>query len=617
MKTYERYPKFMAWAMTLGLSLLTAGCGSGGGADPILGSGGSPPQVAPLVAPTVTATAPLDSTPAVTGVAINSSITAAFSEAMNAATITAASTFTLACPSGLPIAGTVTYSAASQAAIFTPSAPLPALTVCTAALSTAAQNLLGVPMSADYVWQFTTSATSDTTRPTVTRTVPADTATDVATNTKITAQFSEEMDPATFSASSFTLTGPGTTSVAGSVSYSVGTQTAFFTPATVLASNTLFTATITTAAKDLAANALASAKVWTFTTGTLTDNDAPTVTLVNPVNRANNVAINSVVNATFSEAMDASTITKQSFILQVNSPTLGAALLGTVSYNADSHIASFKPINNLVANTEYRATVSTLSKDLAGNALASNKVWTFTTSITGQTSPTVDLQSVAPFGAMGGAGVTSCGLTLINGDVSTTGASTTITGLTDGNGLGDPYTVAGCPGIVNGKIYTAPPAPGDASSLAIAQQSEMDAQTAFDATSTASMPGATVQTQELGGLTLAPGIYWSGTSFDITTVDLTLDAQGDANAVWVFQTDSTLTVGSNVNVILTNGAQAKNVFWHVSSAATINSDAFMQGTILAFSGVSMGTGARLDGRAISLVGGPVTLLENLINVPAP
>lgn len=610
MKKYQRYPRFLAWAMSLGLTALIAGC-NGGGADPILGTGVT------TAAPTVTATAPSAVTPAITGIATNSKITVSFSKDMNAATITDPATFTVACPTGAAVTGTVTYVAASRAAVFTPSAPLPALTLCTATISTAAQDSTGVALADAFVWQFTTAATTDTSRPSVTLTIPDDGATAVATNSKITAKFSEEMDPATLTATSFTLVGPGTTAVAGTVSYTVGTQTATFTPTAVLASNTVFTATITTLAKDLSANALAADKVWTFTTGTLTDTTAPTVTLVNPVDLSNNVAINSRVNATFSEAMDPSTINTASFTLQVNGPPLGNALVGTVSYDVQSHVATFTPTNDLVANTEYLATVTTLSKDLAGNALAVDKVWTFTTSITGAATPVVNLRTVAPFGAMGGAGVTSCGLTVINGDVSTTGASTTVTGLTDGNGAGDDYTVAGCPGIVNGKIYTAPPAPGDAASFAIAQQAEADAQTAFDSTSTASMPGGTVQTPELGGLTLAPGIYWSGTSFDITTLDLTLDAQGDSNAVWVFQTDSTLTVGVGVSVILTNGAQAKNVFWHVNSAATINSNAQMQGTILAFSGVSMGTGASLDGRAVSLVGGPVTLLENLINVPAP
>ncbi len=611
MNNYQRYPRLLAWIVTLGLSALAAGCG-GGGKDPILGVGGIT-----SVLPMVTATVPLATTPAVTGVATNNKITASFNKDMDSTAITNPATFTIACPTGTAAAGTVTYLASSRVATFSPSPALPPSTVCTATISTGAKDMMGVALANAFVWQFKTASTSDTTRPTVTLTVPADGAAVAATNTKITAQFSEEMDPTTITGTSFTLAGPGATPVAGAVSYAVGTKTATFAPTAILASGTVFTATITTVVTDLAGNALLVDKVWTFTTGTSTDTTAPTVTLVNPADRANGVAINSVVNATFSEAMDASTISTASFTVQASGPPLGAILAGTVAYDAQSQIATFIPGGNLVTNTEYTATVTTKTADLAGNTLAVNKVWSFTTAITAATTPVVNLQSASVFGAMGGAGITSCGNTLINGDVSTTGASTTITGLTDGNGTGNPYTTGGCPGIVNGKIYTAPPAPGDSASFAIAQQAQSDAQTAFDNTSTAAMPGGVTQTPELGALTLAPGVYWSGTSFAITSVDLTLDAQGDANAVWVFQSDSSLTVGVGVKVILANGAQAKNVFWHVNSAATVNSNAQMKGTILAFSGVSMGTGASLDGRAISLVGGPVTLLGNLINVPAP
>jgi hypothetical protein len=613
MNIYESNSRFLTWIMVLLLSALAAGCG-GGGKDPILGIGG----IAAL-SPTVTATAPLATTPIVTGVAINSKITATFSKDMAEATIISPSTFTLACPDGTAINGTVTYVAASRVATFSPTAPLPVGTTCTATISTGAQDTAGVALANAFVWQFTTGATADTTRPTVTLTVPADTAADVVTNTKITATFSEGMDPATITGTSFTLTGPGATAVAGTVSYAVGARTATFTPTTpaTLPASTLFTATITTGATDLAGNALAVDKVWTFTTGTATDTTAPTVILVNPADLATGVAINSTVNATFSEAMDPSTISTASFTVQTSGSPLGPVLVGTVAYDPLTSIATFTPSSNLAVSTAYTATVTTVTADQAGNALAVNKVWSFTTAATSAATPTVNLLSVAPFGAAGGAGVTSCGPTLINGDVATTSASTLVTGLTDGNGLGNAYTTGGCPGIVNGKIYTAPPAPGDAASMAIATQAQTDAQTAFDATSTASMPGGTTQAAELGALTLAPGVYWSGTSFAITLVDLTLDAQGDSNAVWVFQSDSTLTVGVNRKVILTNGAQAKNVFWHVSSAATINAGAQMKGTMLAFSGVSMGTGATLDGRAISLVGGPVTLLSNIINVPAP
>jgi len=106
--------------------------------------------------------------------------------------------------------------------------------------------------------------TPDTTAPTVSSTIPANAATGVAVNSKITAIFSEAMDPLTLTTVTFTLT-QGVTLVSGAVTYAGVTAT--FTPTANLAPNTVYTATITTGAKDLAGNALAVNKVWTFTTG--------------------------------------------------------------------------------------------------------------------------------------------------------------------------------------------------------------------------------------------------------------------------------------------------------------------------------------------------------------
>lgn len=603
--------KPLKWSMALLLVALVAGCG--GGRDSILGGSG----VIAALAPTVTAVAPANNA---TGVSINNTtITAALSDPI--APLTGAASFTVTCAAScVSPTGTVTLDATNKIATFTltPATTLATASLYTATITGATSLATGLVLASPYVWHFTTGVTPDTTRPTVTLTVPAAGAAPVAINTRISATFSEDMAPATLNAASFTVTcAAPCVSPTGTVSYAIGTRAAVFTPAAVLAAGKTYTATITTAATDLAGNALAVNKVWSFTTGAAADTTAPTVTLVNPADLATGVAINSAIHATFSEAMDPLTIKTATFTLQASGPPLGPILAGAVTYDPITNIAAFTPSSNLALSTKYTAAVTTGTTDLAGNALAVNKVWSFTTKATAVIPPAVNLQSVAPFGATGGTGITSCGNTLINGDVATTSASTLITGLTDGNGLGNSYTIAGCPGIVNGKIYTAPPAPGDAASMSIATQAQTDAQTAFDATSTASMPGGVTQTAELGALTLAPGVYWSGTSFSVTLVDLTLDAQGDPNATWVFQSDSTLTVGVNRKVILTNGAQAKNIFWHVSSAATVNAGAQMKGTILAFSGVSMGTGATLDGRAISLVGGPVTLLNNVINVPAP
>jgi hypothetical protein len=230
------------------------------------------------------------------------------------------------------------------------------------------------------------------------------------------------------------------------------------------------------------------------------------------------------------------------------------------------------------------------------------------------------LGAVATFGGFGGtAGITSCGATKITGDIGTTAASTLVTGLTDLNGFGDAYSPVGCPGIVTGTIITDVPPPGTVAKKVIADAAALAANDAYLDTSPASRPGGfDPGAGELGALTLAPGIYTSaGGSFAITLVDLYLDAGGNADAVWVFQTASTLVVGTDRSVILAGGAQAKNVFWHVGSAATINGGAHMVGTIIASAGVTFpGGGATLDGRALSLVSA-ISFLNTTVNVPAP
>ena len=634
MNEFASYSRFLTWLTVLLLGALAAGCGGGG-------SGGS--GVSGTIAPRVTATVPVATTPIVTGVAINSKVTATFSKDMAPATIST-STFTLACPAGTAVAGTVAYVAASRVATFSPTANLPANTTCTATITTGAQDTTGVALANAFVWTFTTGATADVTRPRVTLTVPAAGATGVATNTAITATFTEDMDPATITGTSFTLTGPGATPVAGTVTYAVVAKTATFTLTTTLPASTLLTATITTGATDLAlaGNALAGNQaalpaasnfVWTFTTGAASDTTPPTVTLLNPADLATGMCLQKTVNATFSEAMDPLTITTATFTLQ---PTGGALLGGTVAYDVASRVATFTSTSALAANTSFTATVTTGAKDLAGDALASNKVWTFTTGTQACAPvPPIALGAAAPFGGFGGAaGMTNDGLlTVINGDIGTTGASTLMTGFHDS--VGDIYTETPLnAGAVNGRIYTAAPPPGGAGvggtaeTFAIATQALSDANTAFNNLSPASLPGGTDPgAGQLGGLTLAPGVYQAaGASFLITGSDLTLDAGGDANAVFVFQMASTLTVGAPGaprSVILINGAQAKNVFWRVGSAATINAagGGTMVGTIISSAATTFSTAGNvtivtLDGRALAL-NASATMVNTVINVPAP
>jgi hypothetical protein len=324
-----------------------------------------------MTPPTVVATAPPD---AQTDVGVSTIITATFSEAMNASTIDG-TTFTIKTTSGgTPVAGTVTYNPGTLTATFTLTSPLANSTNYTATITTGVKDVSGNAMAANKVWAFTTIA--DTTPPTVSSTVPADLATNVAISTVVTATFSEAMDATTISGTTFTLkTTSGSVAVAGSVSYDAGTRKATFTPTSPLANNTNYTATVTTGVKDAAGNAMAANKVWTFTT--IADTTPPIVSSTTPADNATGVAITAVVTATFSEAMDATTISGTTFTLKTTSGSIPVA--GSVAYDAGTKTATFTPTLALATNTVYTATITTGAKDAAGNALAANKVWAFTT----------------------------------------------------------------------------------------------------------------------------------------------------------------------------------------------------------------------------------------------
>jgi hypothetical protein len=650
MNKLARYSSGLTWSAAMLLAAAVAGCGGGGGRDPILGTG-----TTTGAAPTVTATAPFARTPAVTGVATNSQVTATFSKEMTAASINSTS-FTLACPVGTPVTGTVTYVTASRVASFAPSVGLPTSTICTATITTAARDSTGVALANAFVWTFKTAGTADTTRPTVTSIVPAASAVGVPTNTSISVAFSEAMDPATLTGASVTLTGPGAAAIAGSVSYAIAGKAAIFTPSSVLAANTVFSATVTTAAKDLAGNALAANKTWTFTTGATADNTAPTVSSTNPLDVATGVCTGKTVNATFSEAMNPQTISTSTFTLAT---TAGTSVTGLVSYDAQTNIASFNPSASLASSTGYTVTIkggASGVKDMAGNALAADKVTSFTTNAS-TCSTTPDLGAAAPFGGFGGnATLTNDGLaTVINGDIGVNAASTKITGLRDSGG--NVYTVTpNNDGMVNGVIYTLTAPPGSVAGAAVTQ-ARSDALTAFNTISPGNLPGgidvsslaqcpscggAAGGPDELAGRTLPPGVYLSSAgTYDIgglarPAANLTLDAQGDANAIWIFQTSAgtgTLNVGLTgpatpavpIQVLLVNGAKAANVFWYVPGGASIGTGSTMVGTMLSDAAITISTTGgspptavttTLNGRALAITAG-VSMTNTVINVPAP
>ncbi len=657
MNLSARFTKCDAWLSALLLGALLAGCGGGdGGRDPILGTGGIG-----LVAPTVIAVAPLNGA---TGVTTNTTVTATFSTGMAPASINAA-TFTLSCPAGVPVAGTVTYNEQTRVATFTPATPLPANVTCTATITTGATDTAATALAANFVWTFTTGAAPDSTRPRVISTVPATTipgpTPGVASNTAISATFSEDMAPGTITATSFTVTCQSPcVSPAGTVSYTSGSRTAVFLPAAALAAGTTYTVTITTAVTDLAGNALAgnqgplpgaSNYVWTFTTAGLSTPTSISVLSTNPTANASGVCPGATVNATFTvpsgTRINPATINAANFTVTGPAPASAPVTASSISLDAATgRIATFTPMVALTPGVTYTATIRGGSggvRDLfvPGNALANDFIWTFTAGpATGVCAPPVapvpvPLGTAASFGVFGGsAGMTNQGiLTVVNGNIGTTATGTSaVTGFHDT--AGDIYTETPLNrGSVNGRIYTCTVSTTGPTSAAvnpasclIATQARNDAQSAYNALAgqpSGPDPGA----GNLANLVLAPGVYTaSAGSFRIQGGNLTLDGQGNANAIWVFQMATSLTVGGPgaafpQSIVLINGAQAGNVFWQVGSAATINAGGggSMAGTIIAQAGVTFSTAGNvtvstLDGRALSL-GASVTLVNTVINVP--
>ena len=560
-------------------------------------------------------------------VTTNTKVGATFSEGMDPLSFTATS-FTLK-QGATAVTGTVSYSGVN--AVFTPTSLLANSTVYTATITTVAKDLAGNALADNYVWSWTTGVAADTTAPTITGTINGNGATNVATNTKVGATFSEAMDPLSINATSFTLKN-GATPVVGTTSYSG--RNAVFTPTNVLAANTLYTATITTGAKDLAGNAMVKNHVWSWTTGAAADTDPPTVTLVAPAIGATNVSIKSAVAATFSEAMDPLSISTATFAV--------VGITGTVDFDAVGKIATFTPSAALAKNTTYTAIVKSGIngvKDAAENAMVSDKVWAFTTGA--GPAVVINLGRLATFGIAATAGVTNTTtspLTTINGDVAlhpVSGATCNGVAIDAAGGFGPCGSNASTP-IINGTVVS--PLYPDAGVTSGAIKDDLLAAylsitppagppAAGSLGGATSIPAGTT----LGALTgsalvqgdnlFTPGVYRSITSILITD-DLTLDAQGNPDAIFVFQSSSTVgtadgSVGTHPRILLINGAKASNVYWQAATSATLGTSSEWQGNLLAGASITMKTGANSCGRLLAgaFTAGAFVFDSNVVNVP--
>jgi serine protease len=208
--------------------------------------------------PTVTTVGPAGDE---TGVALNQSISATFSIAMDPATVNPA-TFYL----NHGLSGAITYDPATRTATLEPLADMIPFTVYTATITTGAKNLLGKGLASDYVWSFTTGAAPDTTPPGVISTSPPPGAADVAVNSPITATFSEAMTSSTINESTFMLLRPNNTEVAGTVFYDFTTRTARFTPLENLENDAVYRAVLDAGIQDAFGNPMGLSYEWSFAT---------------------------------------------------------------------------------------------------------------------------------------------------------------------------------------------------------------------------------------------------------------------------------------------------------------------------------------------------------------
>jgi len=118
----------------------------------------------------------------------------------------------------------------------------------------------------------------------------------------------------------------------------------------------------------------------------------------------------------------------------------------------------------------------------------------------------------------------------------------------------------------------------------------------------------------MSGLTFTPGLYKTSSTVMLSAGNVTLDAQGNANAVFIFQIGSTLTTLGSTQVVLAGGAQSKNIFWQVGSSATLGTNSIFEGVIMSLQSITLDTGATLHGRALAR-NGAVTLDANTVDDP--
>ncbi len=314
------------------------------------------------------------------------------------------------------------------------------------------------------------------------------------------------------------------------------------------------------------------------------DPDAPIVFSTSPSNNEDDVVRNKVLEIVFDQAMDATTINNSSITLQQGSTTIN----GSVDYSGTT--ATFTPENVLAAQTEYTATVSTGASSSSGVALESDYEWSFTTGGSADQLESVDLGTSSNYVVLAKSAINNNPTSAFTGDLGLSPAAESfITGFSQTAETG--YSTSE---QVNGRIYAADMADPTPANLTTAVE---NMETAYDDAAGRTSPDfVELYTGEIGGETLSPGLYkWSNTV--LINDDVTFE--GDENDVWILQIDQNLTMSSDVNIILSGGAQAQNIIWQVAGEATMDTGSHFEGIILSKTGITMNTSATLNGRILA------------------
>ncbi len=323
----------------------------------------APPDV---TAPTIVSRTP---SPEATQVALSVKPSVTFSEPMRSATLSTATITLTNAGTGTPVPGTISVS--GDTATFVPTAALEPTTQYTMRVLTGVQDLAGNALNAPATWAFRTLTPAS-----VDYQYPANGAIGVPQDIAVTAGFSEAIDPATLTPSTFMISGPGGGAVSGIVVVNVTNNAAIFYPDSRLAANTQYTVTVKSTVRTATGNALGQDFTWTLTTETTApDNTPPEVSFTSPQDGNSGIDIATSITVLMTERMSNPTINTASVTIAPASG--GTPLPAAIALFGLRFVVT--PSSPLLPNTRYTVSISTDVKDVAGNALAAAYRWSFTT----------------------------------------------------------------------------------------------------------------------------------------------------------------------------------------------------------------------------------------------